>query len=31
MSLAAQWNGILPVRIYIADRNTRLDAMRHAT
>ena len=29
MSLAAQWNGILPVRIYIADDNSILETTRH--
>lgn len=31
MTVAAQSHGILPVRIYIADRSTNLDVSRHAT
>lgn len=31
MTVAAQQHGILPVRIYIADRTTSLDVGRHAT
>lgn len=30
LTLAAQWNGILPVRVYVADRSSNLDTRHHA-
>lgn len=30
ITLAAQWNGILPIRIYVADKHSNLDTRHHA-